>query len=117
MSKLLEKLHCIKVNLAKIITFCVQKSFLFSHHEVFMTFNPIILYKLNSEIFLALTANCDKNLIVRKHTDFLPQNGLIYTDFSLNILWTQNTALGTVMRGGAAVYSTEVKKSLNEVKN
>ena len=77
------------------------KSFLFSHHEVFMTFNPIILYKLNSEIFLALTANCDKNLIVRKHTDFLPQNGLIYTDFSLNILWTQNTALGTVIHGGA----------------
>ena len=48
-----------------------------------------------------MTANCDKNLIVLKHTDFPTQNGLIYTDFFLNILRTQNTALGTVMRGGA----------------
>ena len=45
--------------------------------------------------FLALTTNCDKNLIVLKHTDFPTQNGLIYTDFFLNILRTQNTALGT----------------------
>ena len=49
-----------------------------------------------------MTANCDKNLNVLKYTDFPTQNGLIYTDFFLNILRTQNTALGTVMRGGAA---------------
>ena len=48
-----------------------------------------------------MTANCDKNLNVLKYTDFPTQNGLIYTDFFLNILRTQNTALGTVMRGGA----------------
>ena len=48
-----------------------------------------------------MIANCDKNLNVLKYTDFPTQNGLIYTDFFLNILRTQNTALGTVMRGGA----------------
>ena len=48
-----------------------------------------------------MTATCNKNLIILKHTDFPTQNGLIYTDFFLNILRTQNTALGTVMRGGA----------------
>ena len=50
-----------------------------------------------------MTANCDKNLNVLKYTDFPTQNGLIYTDFFLNILRTQNTALGTVMRGGAVL--------------
>ena len=50
-----------------------------------------------------MIANCDKNLNVLKYTDFPTQNGLIYTDFSINILRTQNTALGTVMRGGAAL--------------
>ena len=48
-----------------------------------------------------MTANCDKSLIALKYTDFPTENGLIYTDFFLNILRTQNTALGTVMRGGA----------------
>ena len=48
-----------------------------------------------------MIANCDKNLNVLKYTDFPTQNGLIYTDFFLNILRTQNTAFGTVMRGGA----------------
>ena len=48
-----------------------------------------------------MIANCDKNLNVLKYTDFPTQNELIYTDFSINILRTQNTALGTVMRGGA----------------
>ena len=48
-----------------------------------------------------MTANCDKNLNALKYTDFPTQNGLIYTDFFINILRTQNTALGTVMRGGA----------------
>ena len=52
-----------------------------------------------------MIANCDKNLNVLKYTDFPTQNGLIYTDFSINILRTQNTALGTVMRGGAAFVS------------
>ena len=54
-----------------------------------------------------MIANCDKNLNVLKYTDFPTQNGLIYTDFSINILRTQNTALGTVMRGGAAIIKSK----------
>ena len=50
-----------------------------------------------------MTANCDKNLNVLKYTDFPTQNRLIYTDFFINILRTQNTALGTVMHGGAEI--------------
>ena len=57
--------------------------------------------KLNSEKSLAMTANCDKNFIVLKYTDFATQNGLISTDLCLNILRTQSTALGTMMRGRA----------------
>ena len=52
-----------------------------------------------------MTANCNKELIVLKHTDFPTENGLIYTDFFLNILRTQNTALRTVMRGGAGLFN------------
>ena len=48
-----------------------------------------------------MIANCDKNLNVFKYTDFPTQNRLIYTDFFINILRTQNTALGTVHCGGA----------------
>ena len=42
-----------------------------------------------------MIANCDKNSNVLKYTYFPTQNGLIYTNFSINILRTQNTALGT----------------------
>ena len=52
-----------------------------------------------------MIANCDKNLNVLKYTDFPTQNRLIYTDFFINILRTQNTALRTVMRGGAGLFN------------
>ena len=66
-----------------------------------MAFDQKILKKINSEKSQAMTANCYENFIVLKNTDFATQNGLISTDLCLNILRTQSTALGTMMRGRA----------------